>query len=55
MAARTPMQRARKGGFKDMSVQELLIAFFKVRRHPLALPVRSHAHAHRVRRPPSPR
>ncbi|GAA5925585.1 hypothetical protein JCM3775_001448 [Rhodotorula graminis] len=29
MAARTPMQRARKGGFKDMSVQELLIAFFK--------------------------
>lgn len=31
MAVRTPLQRARKGGFKDMSVQELLIAFFKVR------------------------
>lgn len=30
MASRTPLQRARKGGFKDMSVQELLIAFFKV-------------------------
>jgi hypothetical protein len=30
MACRTPLQRARKGGFKDMSVQELLIAFFKV-------------------------
>ncbi|GAA5967679.1 hypothetical protein JCM8115_006897 [Rhodotorula mucilaginosa] len=29
MACRTPLQRARKGGFKDMSVQELLIAFFK--------------------------
>lgn len=30
-AGRTALQRARKGGFKDMSVQELLIAFFKVR------------------------
>ncbi|BGP30696.1 hypothetical protein JCM10296v2_002453 [Rhodotorula toruloides] len=29
MAVRTPLQKARKGGFKDMSVQELLIAFFK--------------------------
>ncbi|GAA6002285.1 uncharacterized protein JCM10292_006582 [Rhodotorula paludigena] len=28
-AGRTALQRARKGGFKDMSVQELLIAFFK--------------------------
>lgn len=31
MANRTALQRARKGGYKDMSVQELLIAYFKVR------------------------
>ncbi|GAA5918992.1 hypothetical protein JCM1841_002678 [Sporobolomyces salmonicolor] len=29
MAMRTPLQRARKGQYKDMSVQELLLAFFK--------------------------
>ncbi|BGP54159.1 hypothetical protein JCM8202v2_001736 [Rhodotorula sphaerocarpa] len=29
MANRTALQRARKGGYKDMSVQELLIAYFK--------------------------
>ncbi|GAA5910591.1 hypothetical protein JCM6882_001033 [Rhodosporidiobolus microsporus] len=28
-AKRSPLQRARKGGFKDMSVQELLIQYFK--------------------------
>ncbi|GAA5842306.1 hypothetical protein JCM11251_003979 [Rhodosporidiobolus azoricus] len=28
-AKRSPLQRARKGGFKDMSVQELLIEYFK--------------------------
>ncbi|GAA6031753.1 hypothetical protein JCM8097_001971 [Rhodosporidiobolus ruineniae] len=28
-AKRSPLQRARKGGFKDMSVQELLIEYFR--------------------------
>ena len=30
MAVRSPLCKARKGGFKDMGGQELLIAFFKV-------------------------
>ena len=32
MAARSPLCKARKGGFKDMGGQELLITFFKVSR-----------------------
>jgi len=30
-ARRTPLQRARKGQYKDMSVQELLLEYFRVR------------------------
>lgn len=34
---RTPMGKARKGSFKDMTVQELLIAFFKASKEKIGI------------------